>query len=142
MDRYFKLIISWGAIFALLMNSACTKGEFEADGHISDFSDSTVPVVVIASPTSNQVFKSGDVIQIRGKVTDNSLYQGKVRVVDDATSTIILEQAYEIHGYQVYNFTVACPTEVTVVSHYTVSVEFEDHGLNEGTQSVGVTVKP
>ena len=79
---------------------------------------------------------------MEGKVTDNSLYRGSIRITDDANAAIVKEQLYVIHGYQSYDFYVEYKTAVTVVTNYTVTVQCEDHGLNAGIKAVKVKVNP
>ena len=125
--------------------TACSKsGAPDPSGgpHIIDFTDNTVPVVDIYTPTDNQLFSTGDTIKITGRVTDNGLYQGFVRITNDANSAILREQLYEIHGFQFYNFSLNNKTSVSVASDYTITVRFEDHGLNAGIKTVKVKVNP
>jgi hypothetical protein len=110
--------------------------------HIIDLNDNTTPVVDIYSPANNQVFSSGDTIKISGRITDNGLYQGYIRIINDANQAILKEQLYEIHGFQLYNYYLEYKTSVTVASDYTITVQFEDHGLNMGSRSVKVKVNP
>jgi hypothetical protein len=107
-----------------------------------DLSDTSLPVIVIDKPTTNQIFVNGDNIVIQGKVTDNSLYRGTIKIINDLNSLILFNQPYEIHGQPAYNFNVQYKTSVTSISNYTVIVEFEDHGLNLTTQTVKVKVNP
>jgi len=79
---------------------------------------------------------------VEGKVTDNGLYQGSIRITDDANGSLIKEQLYEIHGFQLYNFSLAYRAAVTVITNYTVTVQYEDHGLNKATKAVKVKVNP
>ena len=137
-----KILFSF-CIATTIIVTACSKGGQAAeDPHISDFSDSTTPAVDLKSPIDNQSFTSGDIIKVEGKVTDNSLYQGSIRIKDDASGNLVKEQLYVIHGYQSYDFYVECKTAVTVVTNYTVTVEYDDHGLNAGIKTVKVKVNP
>jgi hypothetical protein len=138
----FKFILFFYTAM-LMAGSGCSKGGSAAEEqHLSDFNDSTTPVVDITAPLDNQVFTSGDIIKVDGKVTDNSLYRGSVRITDDAGGAIIKEQLYEIHGYQSYNFHVEYTAAVTAVANYTITVQYEDHGLNAGIKTVKVKVNP
>jgi hypothetical protein len=126
-----------------IIAGACSKGgEATQDPHTTDFSDSTTPVVELYTPTDNQVFTSGDTIKVDGKVTDNSLYRGSIRITNDANNSVVLEQLYEIHGFQLYNFHIEYKTMVTAVTNYTVTVQYEDHGLNNGIQTAKIKINP
>jgi Bacterial Ig domain len=140
--RRYKILFSFCVAITIIV-VACSKGGTAAqDSHISDFSDSTTPVVEILNPSDNQAFRSGDTIKIDGKVTDNSLYRGSIRITNDANAAVILEQLYEIHGYQLYNFHLEYKISVSAASNYTVTVQYEDHGLNAGIKTVKVKVDP
>jgi hypothetical protein len=137
-----KILFSFCIATAIIV-AACSKGGQAAeDPHISDFSDSTTPVVELKSPTDNQLFTSGDIIKVEGKVTDNSLYRGSIGITDDANAAIVKEQLYVIHGYQSYDFYVEYKTAVTVVTNYTVTVQYEDHGEKAGIKAVKVKETP
>jgi hypothetical protein len=132
----------------LISFSACTKGGDETDDsdggpHIVTPNDVTPPEISIFTPTVNQVFSSGSVINITGRVTDDyGLYRGTIRVVNDVNGSVLLNQPYEIHGFLLYNFNLNHTASVNAASDYTVTVTFEDHGLNSATKSVKVKVNP
>ena len=125
---------------------SCSKGGTPDDGsgpHIINNDDSIPPVITIYTPVTDQVFSSGNTINVTGKVTDvGGLYRGSIRITNDANGALLKEQLYEIHGFQLYNFSTSYTTSVTAVSNYTVTVSFEDHGTNVTTASVKVKVNP
>ena len=147
-NKYRKLFLKVAFIIsAVLIHFSCSKTNGGSGGvdsnHIPlDINDTTLPLIVIDKPTANQIFVSGDNIIIQGKVTDNSLYRGTIKIINDLNSLILFNQPYEIHGQLAYNFDVKYKTSVTAISNYTVIVEFEDHGLNGTTQTVKVKVNP
>ena len=135
------------AVLTMLLFFSCSKntgGGSNDDGdHIPvDNNDVSYPVIVIDKPLADQVFVSGDTIKIQGRITDNGLYRGKIKIVNDASGLALLDQAYEIHGLTLYDFSLAYKTSVTSVSNFTVSAEFEDHGLNLTIKTVKVKVNP
>ena len=137
-------IVCLSALLVIAVTSCSTNGGIPPndDPHGLDLNDYTTPVVDIYTPTDNQVFVSGDTIRITGRVTDNGLYQGFVRISNEANSAILKNQEFEIHGFQFYNFNIEYKTSVTVASDYTVTVQFEDHGRNAGIKNVRVKVNP
>ncbi len=140
----FLSILFIGALVALV---ACSKGgaggENGGGPHVNNSSDSVAPVVEIYTPSLNQTFTSGTVINITGKITDETgLYRGSIRVTDDANGEVLKQQLYEIHGFLTYNFSLNHTTQVTTAANYTVTVSFEDHGLNATSRSVKVKVNP
>jgi len=146
-NKISKLFFYSGiSVLTMLLFFSCSKntGSSSDDGdHIPvDVNDVTYPVITIDKPLSNQVFVSGDTIKIQGLVTDNSLYRGNIKIINDVNGLALLDQDYEIHGLPSYNFSRLYKTAVTTTSNYTVSVEFEDHGLNVTTKTVKVKVNP
>lgn len=135
------ILLSFVLIAAIL---SCTKGGSGTakpdDPHVINFKDTVFPVVTITKPTPGQVFKNGDVLEIAGKVTDTSIYRGKLKIVNDANGTIVKEQEYELHGLPSYDFNLSYKTSVSAPSNYTVIAEWEDHGFNVTAKSVKVKV--
>ena len=141
----YLFIVLFGIISTF---ESCSKGGTETDNggggpHVDIPNDVTPPVVSIFTPTINQVFTSGNVINITGRLTDDlGLYRGTIKLVNDATGVELMKQAYAIHGLLLYNFSLNYTTSVTTVSDYTVTVSFEDHGSNSTSKSVSIKVNP
>ncbi len=140
--------IGFRVAFVVLL-AACSKGGSSSsdDGgggtHIPSPNDTTAPTLDIYTPTANQVFASGNAINITGRLTDDlGLYRGTIKIINDANGDILKNQAYEIHGLRLYDFSLSYVTAVTATSDYTVTVSFEDHGYNSVTKSVKVKVNP
>ena len=135
-------------IFLSLVVIACSKtgpGNVDDDSslHIIDTNDTIPPDIEINTPIAAQVFSNGSSIDITGKITDNGgLYRGSIRITNDVNNAVIKEQLYEIHGFQLYNFSLSHTASVTTPSDYTVTVLFEDHGLNQVSRSVKIKVNP
>lgn len=142
--KWFGGILS--IVITGLLFTACSQGGYgepETDpNHVIDFSDSTYPVIEITTPTDNQEFKSGNVINISGKITDNSLYQGTINIKDEGTGYSVKDQVYEIHGLSSYNYSLSYTPSVTKTTNYIITVEFEDHGFNKISKNVKVKVSP
>ena len=134
----------------VIVLAACSKGGTatdDSDGngglHVVTPTDVTAPIIEIATPAANQVFLSGNLITISGKLTDDyGLYRGSIRITNDANGTVLKEQLYEIHGLLLYNYNISYTANVTASADYTVTVTFEDHGLNTTTKSVKIKVNP
>jgi hypothetical protein len=135
-------------ITGILLAAACSKGGTSSDDgggpHPTPSPiDTIAPALTINSPTSNQVFNSGNVINVTGRITDDlGLYRGSIRITNDANGALLKEQLYEIHYVLAYDFNISYTTNVTSVANYTVTVFFEDHGFNSATKSVKVQVNP
>lgn len=142
----FRSIISFITVVLIVMS--CSKGNNTDDNsggpvHTPSPNDTIAPVVTINTPANNQVFNSGNIINVSGRVTDDlGLYRGNVRITNDANGSLLKEQLYEIHGVIGYNFAVSYTANVAVPSDYTVTVSFQDHGLNTTARSVKVKVNP
>jgi len=134
----------------LVLLASCSKGGSTSDNGGSVIHnnntppvDTVAPVLDIFTPSANQVFTSGNTINVTGRITDDlGLYRGSIRISNDANGSILKEQLYEIHYQLLYNFNISYTPNVTVPSNYTVTVFFEDHGLNSATKSVKIQVNP
>jgi hypothetical protein len=123
---------------------SCTRSGIPPndDPHVINLNDTIFPVIAINKPVSDQVFVTGETISIEGKVTDQGLYRGNIQIVNDANNSIVKEQVYEIHGLLEYKFSLSHITSVSNVTDYTITVWFQDHGLNITTETVKVKVNP
>src|ERR1043165_6099494 len=130
----------------IVVGMSCSKGDGAAadpgDIHVVNSSDTTYPVLEVYTPAENQGFANGDTIKIDGKVTDNSLYRGTIKITNDASGAVLIEQAYEIHGLGLYSFHLEQKVSVSIITDYTVTVQFEDHGRNISLRSVKIKVNP
>jgi hypothetical protein len=142
-STYFLLLLVAGIFCACSKGGTTAVDDGTGGGHGSVPTDTTAPILSITNPVDNQIFTSGTLFNITGNITDDyGLYQGYVRIVNDANGVELKKQAYEIHGIKSYNFTVPFTPLVTTPSDYTVIVFFEDHGNNIVTQSVKIKVNP
>ena len=148
MKQGYKYLFSV-TVGIILLLAACSKGGTTVSDnsggspHVDNPGDTTAPVLDIYTPTLNQVFINGTIINITGRITDNAgLYRGSIKLTNDANGAVLKEQAYEIHGIVSYNFNISYTTSVTTVSDYTITATFEDHGSNSTTKSVKVKVNP
>ena len=143
---HILIFLAAGVLFAL----GCSKGgSSSGDGgggglHPTPSPNDTIaPVLIINTPTANQLFTSGNMINITGRITDDlGLYRGSIRITNDANGAILKDQQYEIHYVLGYDFNLSYTTNVTAPSDYTVTVFFEDHGYNNASKSVKVKVNP
>jgi len=126
--------------------TSCSKGgggsENNDPTHAFDPNDYSYPSVEVTTPTDSQEFTSGSVINVTGKVSDNSIFQGSITITNDATGAVVKIQYYEIHYIPVYNFSLSCTISVTATTDYTATVRFEDHGHNETVKTVKIKVNP
>lgn len=137
-----------GMLIVTALAIACSKGGTTTDNgggnpHVDNPTDTTAPILDIYTPVANQVFVSGNVINVTGKITDNyGLYRGNIKITEDATGAVLKVQAYEIHGILSYNFSISYTATVSTAADYTVTAQFEDHGNNSTTRTVKIKVNP
>lgn len=145
--------IIWGCVLMVLTIAGCSRGGSMDDPggggggnnnpHVYNPQDTVPPLVEVHTPVADQVFSSGGVISVTGKVTDaDGLYRGSIRITKDGSGELLKEQLYEIHGIVQYNYSLAYTAAVTAPADYTVTVLFEDHGQNTGTRTVKVKINP
>ena len=147
MKKWFVIAGVMGIVIAAV--AGCAKGGVPGDDdngggpHYYAPNDSVAPVLEITTPVANQVITSGNAINVTGRITDESgLYRGSIRITNDANGELQKEQLYDIHFVLDYSFNFSFTTFVTTPSNYTVTVWFEDHGLNKTTKAVKVKVNP
>ena len=139
-----------GALILVSILFACGKGgtDINDDGtsggpHVVVPTDTTRPALTINNPVADQVFRNGEVINVAGIITDDyALYRGYVKITNDANGSSVFYQAYEIHGLLSYNFNLNHTVSVPMNTNYTVTVSFEDHGLNSVTKTVKIKANP
>ena len=142
---HILLVLITGTILAVACSKSGTSSDNGGGGPHPNPSpiDTIAPNLTINTPTPNQVFTSGNVINITGRITDDlGLYRGSIRITNDLNGFILKEQLYEIHYVLAYDFNISYTTNVSIPSDYTVTVSFEDHGGNFATKSVKVKVNP
>ena len=94
---------------------------------------------LLLSPAARQIYS----IIVEGKVTDNKkLYKGKIFISNSTSGIVVAEQYYETHFLQVMDLRLTYKATVSLATEFTVTVEFEDHGLNKATQTLNVKVNP
>jgi hypothetical protein len=141
-----KTVVVVSCLFVFLTLNSCTKGgggQDDGGQHTITFSDYVSPVLEVYTPVDGQAYSSGAAVSITGKITDESgLYQGSIRITKDSNGELVRQQLYEIHGVLAYNFNISEAISVTAPTDYTVTIKFEDHGLNVATRSVKIKVNP
>jgi len=140
----FMLCFVSGVLIACSKSGSSTDDGSGGGGpHVVADDDTTKPVLNVITPVNNQVYPNNATISVTGTITDNlGLYRGSIRITNDVTGEIVKEQLYEIHGILSYNFNVSAAVTVTTATDYTVSVFYEDHGLNGVSRSLKVKVNP
>lgn len=86
-------------IFSLLVIfSSCNKDEETSDHNLHHSDDDTsLPVIVLYSPSDSSVYHNGDTVYISGTVSDNDLDTGIILIKNDTTAFEYFNQLHEIH---------------------------------------------
>lgn len=140
-------------VVMILLVQACSKSGGSTDtgtgpgtgggGGNNNIVDTIAPEVVITTPAPNQRLRSGIPINISGRITDDiGMYRGSIRVYADASNQLLVQQLYEAHYLQLYNYSYNYTPGVSSSTVLRIEVSFEDHGGNSTTRSVKVTVDP
>ena len=76
-------------MLSMLHFTACKKDD---DHDHSSSTDTDKPVITMSSPSDSMMYNNGDTMYIKGTVTDNSLHELLVTVLD-ANDSILYSQA-------------------------------------------------
>ena len=130
-------------LLALLFNACSRGGAAAQEPPIVNNSATNPPGVEIHTPAINEIFTTGSNVSITGRISDvEGLYRGNIKIVNDANGTVVKDQHYEIHGFLFYNYNLSQVLTVTTATDFTITVSFEDHGLNSTSRSVKIKVNP
>ncbi|HET6767986.1 MAG TPA: hypothetical protein VFH08_11325 [Chitinophagaceae bacterium] len=142
MKRFFYFV--WIIISLSALVLSCSKvgsATDEGDPNEIDQNDGVFPPITVLKPSPNQVYKSGDLIVVEGKVTDDKkMYKGKVQIKNDANDFVMAETYYETHFLLEMNYRLAYKADVTSPTDFSILIEFQDHGSNTSTATMKVKV--
>lgn len=134
-----KIILLAAASLSLSIFSACDKHD---DDHHHDATDKDAPVITLSSPTSMQVFYSGDTVWIKGTLTDASLHELLINIRKDSDSSILFTTAPTVHDLTSFNINSFWKSSVTGHTNATVEVIAEDHSGNSKTVKTAIHIMP
>lgn len=129
-------------ILTLLVATVFTSCKKEDDDHDHTTTDTTKPVVTISSPTTMQVFNSGDTVRIKGVATDASLHELLIRIVKDSDQTELFRATPVVHDLTSYTIDTYWKSAVTDHTNATLIISAEDHSLNVGSDTVKIHIMP
>lgn len=129
-------------ILTLLVATVFTSCKKEDDDHDHTTTDTTKPVVTISSPTTMQVFNSGDTVRIKGVATDASLHELLIRIVKDSDQTELFRATPVVHDLTSYTIDTYWKNAVTDHTNATLIISAEDHSLNVGSDTVKIHIMP
>lgn len=104
--------------------------------------DTSTPVINITEPAINQVYNSGNAIQIKGSLTDNHLHEGKISITNNAGGASLFSRSISIHGQTAYTINETYTPTVAAVINATVQVEIKDLAGNYAEKKVQITINP
>ncbi|MBL7811427.1 MAG: DUF4625 domain-containing protein [Bacteroidetes bacterium] len=128
-----KIFLASAALLALTF-SACKKHDEDKDA----------PVISIASPASNQMFKVGDTVHITGTVTDHSLHEfhGMIHNTDSADKTV-WEYMPTVHDLEKFDFDqIWVVPAVRDTCDMKLHLEVHDHDENQAEKMVMFRIRP
>ena len=100
-------------------------------------SDRELPVIVITTPTPNQVFPAGNAITVSGTVTDNlKLAEVHVHVYNNSTGTELIDIH---HGAATANFSYSESFAAQAGIQYKIQIMAIDAAANTGYATVYVS---
>ncbi len=107
----------------------------------SDDTDTDPPVVTISSPTDNQAFQNGSIMNISGLVTDHSMHAIIVTITDTGTNSVLYSKEIEAHDLTSYNLNETWTVAITANTTANVKISAEDHSNLFGEKNILVQLK-
>lgn len=125
-------------MFSMLHFTACKKDEAQDD----DLNDHDKPVITMTSPSDSLMYNNGDTIRINGTVTDHSLHELLVTIVDNANDSVLYSQSPEVHDFTSYTIDMKWKAQVANHTNASVIVVAEDHNSNISSDTIQVHIMP
>lgn len=135
-------ILSSSILCAILIFTGCKK---EEDNHEDDHhsgADTEAPVIQIQSPIPMKMYNNGDMVHINGTVSDASLHEMVIKILNDADNSELYRSEPTVHGETQYYFDVHWKLEVTDHTNASVIVQVEDHSSNVSADTVHIHIMP
>ena len=126
------------SLMLLLTVTACKKN----DDHDEDANDHDKPVLSITLPTDSMTYKHGDTVKIRGLVTDNSLHELFVSIVENTNDSVLFTDAPNVHDLSAFSIASNWKSQVTKLTNARVIVVAEDHNANVTSDTIRIQVLP
>jgi hypothetical protein len=134
-----KLIALAIAGLSLTFFTACDKDD---DHDHNDTSDKTAPAVTLTSPTSMQIFYSGDTVWIKGTVTDQSLHEMVVSIKKKSDDAVLFTTTPTVHDLTTYNLNTFWKCAVSGHTDAYLEIVVEDHSSNKTTHKTDIHFMP
>ena len=122
----------------LLPLTACKK----TDDHDHSSTDSEKPVLSMTLPSDSMTFNNGDTVKIRGTVTDNSLHELMVSIINNDNDSILYSAAPVVHDLTAYTIAMDWKSQVTTHTNASVIIVAEDHSANVVADTIRIHIMP
>jgi VCBS repeat-containing protein len=104
--------------------------------------DVTVPVITLSLPTNNQVYTSGQTVNIKGTLADNDLHEAKITITNNADGGVMNTIYLGVHGVSTYNMNENWTSVAAAPINATVTVEAADYTGNRSEQKIAIRINP
>ncbi len=138
-SKSIKTALYFISIMSLIQLSSCKK---EDDHHDDDANDHDKPSLAINTPSNLQMFNNGDTIKIRGLVSDASLHELLVKIVNDSDNSVLYSETPTVHDLTTYSLNSNWKSAVSNHINASVIVVAEDHNANVGSDTVKIHIMP
>ena len=125
-------IILYLIIVSAFTSFSCTKNS----------SDTSVPTITFTLPVQNQVYTSGQIVNIKGTLSDNELHEAKLTITNNAGGTELYSKYLSVHGAPDYPMNENWTPVVAVVVNATIKMEVSDFSGNKAEKTVSITINP
>lgn len=116
-------------LLLVILLQACSKNETVKDNEL--------PVVTITSPNNNQVFSAGEMVAIKGTLSDNQkLTEVHVHISNNSTGTLLID-IHRNPGAATYSLNESFLTQPGI--NYKIQVIAKDNSANENRSAVEIT---
>lgn len=127
-------------LLAFCQLSSCKKEDDHQ--HEDDSTDIVKPSVMVTLPSSMQMYNNGDTVKIKGSVSDASLHELLIKIVNDADGTILYSETPTVHDLTSFSINSNWKSNVTTHTNASVIVVAEDHNSNVGSDTVKIHIMP
>lgn len=129
------------ALIAALVSFNACKREEDDHGH-DETSDRDKPEITITSPSSMQVYYSGDTVRIKGLVTDASLHEMIIKITKDSDGTVLFSETPTVHDMNMYTINTFWKSNVSDHTNARLIVVAQDHSSNISSDTVRIHIMP
>ena len=113
----------------MILLASCSKS--------NSVKDNELPVVIITSPNSDQLFSAGETVNITGTLSDNQkLTEVHVHISNNSTGTLLID-IHRNPEAAIYNLNESFQAQAGI--NYKIQVIAKDNSTNENRSAVEIT---